>query len=100
MTWQSLLVPFTLFLIVLVVVLIFIPAYLERLSRVNRAKEAQYRKRQKELEREERRIERLLTPYRRARSDMYRSAVVQVDKRLAHIRDELAQIEQLIAALH
>lgn len=99
MTWQSLLVPFTLFLIGLVVVIIFIPAYLERLSRVNLAKAAQYQKLQKELEREERRIERLLTPYRRARSDMYRSAVGQVDEQLAHTRGEIAGTAQLMGAL-
>ena len=82
MTWQSLLVPFTLFLILLVVVLVFIPAYLERLSRVNLTRRAEYYKLQKKLDREERRLERLLASYRRAKAEVYRSAVGQVDEQL------------------
>ena len=70
MTWQSLLVPFTLFLILLVVVLVFIPAYLERLSRVNLTRRAEYYKLQKKLDREERRLERLLASYRRAKAEV------------------------------
>lgn len=99
MTWQSLLVPFTLFLILLVVVLVFIPAYLERLSRVNLAKRSQYHQLQKELDREERRLERLLASYRRAKAEVYRSAVGQVDEQLAQIRAEVSGINQLLDTL-
>ena len=95
MTWQSLLVPFTLFLILLVVVLIFIPAYLERLSRVNLTRRAEYHRLQKELDREERRLERLLASYRRAKAEVYRLAVGKVDEQLAQIRAEISEIDQL-----
>lgn len=99
MTWQSLLVPFTLFLILLVVVLVFIPAYLERLSRVNLTRRAEYYKLQKKLDREERRLERLLASYRRAKAEVYRSAVGQIDEQLAQIRAEISGIDQLLDTL-
>ena len=99
MTWQALLIPLALLLVILVVVLVFIPAYLERLSRVNLVKRSDYRHSTKELSREERRLERLLTPYRRAKSDIYRLAVGHVDGQLAQINAHLSDIDRLIELL-
>lgn len=99
MTWQSILVPFALVLIILVVVLVFIPGYLERLSRVNVAKRTQYRQSHKELYRQERHLERLLTPYQRAKSKVYHEAVAQVEEQLSHIREELSNIERQVETL-
>lgn len=99
MSWQTLLAAFLLFLIVLVVVVVFIPAYLERLARVNVTQRDHYRRELQDLDREERRLERLLAPYRRAQSEAYQEAVGHVDAQLAHIRTEIDALGLLLDSL-
>lgn len=97
--WQTFLIAFLLLLIIVVVVIIFIPAYLERLARANFAQRDRLRQEQQEIDREQRRLERLLTPYRRTRSEAYQTAVRQVDEQLAQIRAEITTIGPMMDSL-
>ena len=74
---ESLAIAVLLILIILLVLVVFIPAYLERLSRANRLERDRLANETTALERDMLRLERLLVPYTRARSDAYRSIAVR-----------------------
>lgn len=86
-------------IILLVVMLVFVPAILERVSLSNRAKRDKAINQLHEIERESRRLERLLTPYLRARSAAYHDIAtrafdlfnqLQVD--LKHLADSMNEV--------
>lgn len=68
---KSLIIIALIVIIILIVLLVFVPAIIERVSVSNRARREKSINQLRKLERESRRLERLLAPYLRARSAAY-----------------------------
>lgn len=96
---ESLLIVILVILILLLFLVVFIPAYLERLSRTNRQQRDGKREELRALERETRRVERLLAPYAELQATAYRDAAATAKKQLAETRTKLSAIDESIAAL-
>lgn len=82
--------------ILLIVLLVFIPAYLERLSIANRAKRERSIDQLRNLERDARRLERLMAPYLRARSAAYHAIADRANELLADLQANLPHVDAMI----
>lgn len=96
---ESLAIAVLLILIILLVLVVFIPAYLERLSRANRLERDRLANETTALERNMLRLERLLVPYTRARSDAYRSIAVRSAAQLETIKEDIVALDGLLSSL-
>lgn len=75
------------------------PAYLERLSRRHQAARDEATARSLEIEKEDRRYERLLTPYLRARSAAYRELASHSRRQIRDLKERIIVIDEHIAGL-
>lgn len=96
---ESLAIAVLLILIILLVLVVFLPAYLERLSRANRLERDRLAAETTALERDMLRLERLLAPFARARSEAYRSLAVQAAEQLATIKEDVVALDGFLNAL-
>ncbi len=96
---ESLAIAVLLILIILLVLVVFIPAYLERLSRANRLKRDRLAADTTELERDVLRLERLLVPFARLRSEAYRSIAVQGAEQLTTIKEDIVVLDGFLTSL-
>ncbi len=93
------LVGLLVFLILLIVLALPVPAYLERLSRRHQAARDEATARSLEIEKEDRRYERLLTPYLRARSAAYRELASHSRRQIRDLKERIIVIDEHIAGL-